>query len=254
MENISEIAENPLLVDELIGQSSSELCREKEYVQIYRDLVSTADDLLVENYINKILQEKTPQEVVDSLYDEMPVVASVGLHGEGEFLHKQESHLKNTLFARRKVLDQFIITSPMLRLVHNAEGLTTKESDCSFKVKLSNELLQPKLSSAMTDEEGISGLWKKLELLKQEISQQVITNKQLFSFVVNLVDEVDQLKLQKKPKPSEESEDSDIATLQQRCAVLSQFITGIVSGLGVNWYQDEFLKELVLFCGEFDLL
>ncbi|GMM35022.1 hypothetical protein DASC09_023470 [Saccharomycopsis crataegensis] len=58
------------------------------------------------------------------------------------------------------------------------------------------------------------------------------------------IDAQESLKLEIK------QEQEELARSKVRSAVLSEFITALIASSGVNWSDDDFVKDLVLYCGQ----
>ncbi|KAH3665958.1 hypothetical protein OGAPHI_004147 [Ogataea philodendri] len=226
---------------------------ENQHTEIYRKLVAAVDELLVVTKKAKLTQVP---EIVDREYDEalntMPDLHLALL--QADILNKDtdetvNAFLNQLLNIRRRIIEQHMITYPILRAIHTEDETQVteliRERDSTIKEyieqsKLKNETqesLNKSSQSTVKDLEELRGLVQMYLELVEENKDLAFQNKIREE---EQIDGLEQLKARH-------------ITLIKRNLALSSFNISLISSLSKSdVYSDEYLRDTLLFCGDYD--
>jgi uncharacterized coiled-coil DUF342 family protein len=185
---------------------------EYEYVKTYMSLITTIDTLMT--YENTSYQPETTTE-----YDTHTLL-----------------YLKEMQEVRKLVMASATRTLPLLRSIHQVEGIPEKERALADKLYQRDEL-----SSEIIQLQGqVDAMRDSLQNLKRR-------NKTL----------IDEAKLLASNRNIETPDDVDIQKLQRMIDRSNKYAEEIMSTIveeGLDWYNDPKLRDMVELCGEIDHL
>ncbi|KAF3090999.1 hypothetical protein TWF569_000986 [Orbilia oligospora] len=214
-----------------------------------RDL-STHNDLLNLSTYDK-LQELTYQRhlleaEVEALHDVL-TNDSMDLDDTEniESIKKEGREIQGKMIVKDLVVTQLASTRPIVRSIHSGPHRTNMETDllplltnrdllATTLIHLTSQLstLQEahnrssaKLTSLTKSNKSLAEQLKQLSL-EHEISENITTNEKLIA-------------------AKEET-----MKAQRQCRTLKGVLQGIIAGSGVDWAEDDILRELVLECGD----
>ncbi|KAG7697706.1 hypothetical protein KL930_000239 [Ogataea haglerorum] len=226
---------------------------EDEHSQVYRQLVSVVDQLLVATKKAKL--EELPQ-TIDKEFDEalqkMPDLQLALLHAE--ILHKDSeetvnSFLEKMLNIRLRIIEQHMITYPILRAIHtdNDSNIARLAKECDRSNK-----------SFMDELNKTDSIHSFLDGSIENVNKSLGGLRELVQKYLHLVEENKNLSFQNKIR--EEEHIPELERLKERCAhlikknlALSSFNISLISSLSKSdVYNDTYLRETLLFCGDYD--
>lgn len=205
------------------GSSHDEL--EHEHVKTYRELINTIDALMV--LANSNAQLPTGLDVVHDL---------VGHGGHGD--ENTVEYLEEMQQIRGLVMETSIRTPPILRAVHQVEGIPQKEKDLAAKIA-ERDILSQKIIEVQRD----------VDLRQQQVIELKRKNE-------TLLEESRLLASQLLPKKQRQKETAKTLQLKQelqtainKSSKFADKIQALVVEEGLDWYNDPTLKEIILLCG-----
>lgn len=232
---VLEITDDPA-IKEIQTINNDDISTEIKHTQVYRDLVDNLDRLMV--------IEQSQKGMYDSVKDELMKSGRLAhLIQNGELKDEELlKYLKQIQQIRRLVIESSTMTLPVLRSVHQVEGLTTKETGIVSKIEKRDELTDKiiKLQSK------INKNTEKLIKLTYENLSKFETSKQLTSLLIE-TKRNDNTPQDPKQKAILEK---NLAEAKEKSYNLAEQIQAFIVENGLNWADDEQLREIVLYCGE----
>ncbi|KAG7813427.1 hypothetical protein KL921_000973 [Ogataea angusta] len=226
---------------------------EDEHAEVYRQLISVVDQLLIATKKAKL--EELPQ-TIDKEFDEalhkMPDLQLALLHAE--ILNKDteetvNSFLEKMLNIRLRIIEQHMITYPILRAIHtdNDSHLVRLAKDCDT----SNKSLMDELNKTDSIHSFLDGS-------VASVNRSLGGLRELVQSYLHLVEQNKDLSFQNKIR--EEEQIPELGRLKERSThlikknlALSSFNISLISSLSKSdVYNDPYLRETLLFCGDYD--
>ncbi|KAH3675994.1 hypothetical protein WICMUC_002290 [Wickerhamomyces mucosus] len=213
--------------------NSKDIRRETIHVKYYRQLIENIDKLLVHE---------------NSTYDESYSVKSEKFKALLAPYRTQDQteeeqlieYLENLQRLKSLLTESTLMTIPVLRSVHQVQNLPTKEShlvelvdqrdSLNFKiVKLEKDLLE-----------------------REEALQEIMTSNSNLLEKINRYQENNSFPLRRKQRSEPATEEAKLLEDQlekakQKSFEYSQEIQALIVEHGLDWYNNEFLREIVLF-------
>lgn len=186
---------------------------ELEYVRTYNALIDQIDRLMVyENRDGDTVTEVTEEKLKD---------------------------LEDMQTLRKLIMASGMRTLPILRAVHQVEGIPEKERWLASKISDRDELSQ----ELMTLQREVDSKRNRLNELKKANVELLAETKQLSSQVITrsvIQEETDRtIKLKEQ-----------LQAAIDKSTKYAEAITSIIVENGLDWYDDDDLREVVELCGE----
>ncbi|KAK6519597.1 hypothetical protein TWF281_003419 [Arthrobotrys megalospora] len=214
-----------------------------------RDL-STHHDLASLSSYDK-LQELTYQRHIleaelDALYDVLRD-DSMDLDDPStlETIQKDAREVQGKIIIKDLVVTQMASTRPIVRSIHSGPNRTKMETEL-LPLLTNRDLLATTLIHLTTQ---LSTLQESHKRASSKLTSLTTSNK-------SLAEQLKQLSTEKEITENITTNERLIATkeeatkAQRRCQTLKGVLQGIIAGSGINWAEDDALRELVLECGE----
>jgi hypothetical protein len=203
----------------LTGIREPQTAEYERTVKTYRALVQRIDELLLHEAATTITTTSNGRE-----------------EEEEEGVSLQEA--QDTMHLRRLVIEETLITLPVLRGIHQVEGIPREEAQLGEKAMLMGELsleVIRLMKSVEEKEKALNALKMENRQIQREIDSSVDRN------AVEHKDPVD---------TTEPVEPRALARAKEKTFTLTEEIHALIITHGLNWNDDEELRNIVLYCSD----
>ncbi|KAK6358465.1 hypothetical protein TWF730_007799 [Orbilia blumenaviensis] len=162
-----------------------------------------------------------------------------------EALKKETRETQGKIIIKDLVVTQMASTRPIVRSVHSGPNRTRMETEL-LPLLTARDLLATTLIH-------LTSQLSTLREAQQRYSSKLIT---LTDSNKSLADQLRQLSLEREISDSITTNERLIAAkeeameAQRQCRTLKGVLQGVIAGSGINWAEDDTLRELVLECGD----
>lgn len=200
--SITELVKTPGLLKpgKLLEGLNRETVSHEEVVRVYRELVKYIDILMLHE------ADKQTEEIE-----------------EGDI-----NELEDILHLRRLVIEQTLITFPILRGIHQVEGIPNEEEVLGDKINMRDELSV-----------DILHLLKQIEMKEDELNVLKPENKELIKEIKS-----------KRRNESKIKESIELIKLKEKSYSIIEQIHGLIITNGLDWNKDEELKNIIFYCSD----
>ncbi|ODV93441.1 hypothetical protein PACTADRAFT_36059 [Pachysolen tannophilus NRRL Y-2460] len=245
---------------------------EARYASLHQDLIALVDKITIlkteqeiasnwdKNRLNDEFNELINQKLDPIIFLHLNKKNRNDSGSDKEDIVKLNAFLKNLIEIKNLIFEQSLITLPILNSINNNKNNNDnnnnsilKEKALLEKVNVRDELSLEYMKENVEIQENVKLLYEsKLKLSKTIINYKQKLNKLNEILVKN--QEMDQHQALQDDKMMKKNLKKTLKIYRKyklRSTILSELIISIISSTGLNWSQDEYLKEVVLYCGDY---
>ncbi|CDK27066.1 unnamed protein product [Kuraishia capsulata CBS 1993] len=232
---------------------------EQDYHDVYNGLLSSVDALITKNVLKDL--DGLTKEQIDEKYDALEKDYRVDFNKllvhhslsspESSQTETVNMFLERMVHIRKTVLENQLITYPLLRSIHQADGISSTERDLVDLVNQRDQLaqdvlmLEKEIDSVGSDANAVR------KLNKDTIESEKVKLADLLDLLGKNMDS--NMKLKNSQMSSELADiEEQITASSEKVRVLAGVTLGVITSSGLNWGKDAHSQKIVLDCGSYE--